>query len=558
MSKHLDTVLRKAVDEGLLAAAHAGFEDQHRPWPVIVMTAIAAWFAAIPLGVLVGLMFLSGANVYGTALVLGLVFLGVSVAILHKETIPLFLEQLAIPGLIIGTVLFVVGLGNTGFASNDQALAMAIAAPMLFGLAFLLPQAWLRVLLGAAGSSLAAMALAGMFHFERGLLDLSYPQAWKCLAAVWLLGQLVLARLERTPQDAGKAAALETVLTGMGGMTLLALAYCAGPTFLLGASLTSGFDGSSGAYLPGRFDALLSVACALGAAAWMMHRWPALRSAAFAALGATGVVLCWLTPSLGAVLLMLAVCVSTGRRNLAVLAAASGLWMVGALYYYLYWPLAYKALFLLGCGLALGVIARFAMPGGPSLLVPGIDPLTAPLTEPLTEPLPLLHPAPATERRADPRWKRGLLAGAGLLALVIVNAAIWQKEALIRTGQPVFVELAPVDPRSLMQGDYMVLNYVFPSDLDMHDKARTRLVARRAPNGVVALLEEHDGRPLGPQEMLIETISKRGRPLIVTDAWYFKEGEAKRWAAARYGEFRVDANGKALLVGLRGPKLEKL
>jgi len=44
----------------------------------------------------------------------------------------------------------------------------------------------------------------------------------------------------------------------------------------------------------------------------------------------------------------------------------------------------------------------------------------------------------------------------------------------------------------------------------------------------------------------------------VTDAWYFKEGEAERWAAARYGEFRVDANGKALLVGLRGPKLEKL
>lgn len=554
MSKHLDTVLRKAVDEGLLAAAHAEFEDQHRPWPVIVMTGIAAWFAAIPLGVLVGLLFLSGANVYGTAFVLGLVFLGVSVAILHKGTIPLFLEQLAIPGLIIGTVLFVVGLGNTGFASNDLAFAMAIASPMLFGLAFLLPQAWLRVLLGAAGSSLAVMALAGMSHFERGLLDLSYPQAWQCLVALWLLGQLVLARLEGTPQDAGKAAALETVLTGMGGMTLLALAYCAGPTFLLSASLTSGFDGSDGAYLPDRFDALLSVACALGAAGWMMHRWPALRSAAFAALGGTAVILCWLTPSLGAVLLMLAVCVSTGRRNLAVLAAASGLWMVGALYYYLYWPLAHKALFLLGCGLALGAIARFAMPGGASLLAPGVEPTA----EPAAEPLPLLQPAPATGRRADPRWKRGLLAGAGLLALVIVNAAIWQKEALIRTGQPVFVELAPVDPRSLMQGDYMVLNYAFPSGLDMHGKARTRLVARRAPNGVVALLEEHNGRSLGPQEMLIETISKRGRPLIVTDAWYFKEGEAQRWTAARYGEFRVDANGKALLVGLRGPKLEKL
>lgn len=558
MSKHLDSVLRKAVDEGLLAAAHAEFEDQHRPWPVIVMTGIAAWFAAIPLGVLVGLLFLSGANVYGTAFVLGLIFLGVSVAILHQGTVPLFLEQLAIPGLIIGTVLFIAGLGNMGVAGNELAFAMAIAAPMLFGLAFLLPQAWLRVLLGAAVSSLAVMALAGMSHFERGLLDLPYPLAWTCLVAVWLLGQVVLARLERTPQGAGKAVALETVLTGMGGMTLLALAYCAGPTFLLSASLTSGFDGSDGAYLPGRFDALLSVACALGAAGWMMHRWPALRNAAFAALGGTGVILCWLIPSLGAVLLMLAVCVTTGRRNLALLAAAAGLWMVGALYYYLYWPLAYKALFLLGCGLALGAIARFAMPGGPSLLVPGFEPTAEPASEPIAEPLPLPQPAPATDRRNDPRWKRGLLAGAGLLALVIVNAAIWEKEALIRTGQPVFVELAPVDPRSLMQGDYMVLNYSFPSDLDVRDKARTRLVAQRAPNGVVTLLGVHDGRRLGPQEILIEMIVKHGRPLIVTDAWYFKEGEAERWAIARYGEFRVDANGKALLVGLRGPKLEKL
>jgi len=239
--------------------------------------------------------------------------------------------------------------------------------------------------------------------------------------------------------------------------------------------------------------------------------------------------------------------VSTGRRNLAMLAAASGLWMVGALYYYLYWPLAYKALFLLGCGLALGVIARFAMPGA---LVPAV--------EPTVEPLPRLQPVPATDRRADPRWKRGLLAGAGVLALVIANAAIWQKEALIRTGQPVFVELAPVDPRSLMQGDYMTLNYAFPPGLDVRDKARTRLVAQRAPNGVVKLLGVHNGRRLGPQEMLIEMIIKRGRPLIVTDAWYFKEGEAKRWETARYGEFRVDSNGKALLVGLRGPNLERL
>lgn len=543
MSRHLDSVLREAVDQGLLAAAHAELESQHRPWPVIVMTAMAAWFAAVPLGLLVGLLFLTGPHPHGAALVLGIIFLGMSVAMLHPAGIPLFLEQLAIPGLIIGTGLFVFGLSNMAFARNDIGPAMAIASALLFGLAFLLRQAWLRVLLGASGATLAALALAGVPHIGKGLLDLSYAQAWTCLVAAWLLGQALLSALERTPLHAGKAAALETILTGLGGMTLLALAYCSGPTFLLSASLPGGFDGGHGANLPGRFDAVLSLGCALGAAGWVMHRWPALRQGWFAALAGTAAVLCWLTPSMGLVLLMLAVCVTTGRRNLALLAGACALWMVGALYYYLYWPLAHKALLLLGCGLGLAAIARFAMPGA---LLP-----SAP------EVMPQLQPGPAAPV-SDPRWKRGLLAGAGVLALVVANAAIWQKEALIGTGRPVFVELAPADPRSLMQGDYMTLNYAFPPGLSMDERGRTKLVARRAPNGVVTLLGEHDGRALGPQEMLIEAISKRGRPLIVTDAWYFKEGEAARWAAARYGEFRVDASGKALLVGLRGPNLEPL
>jgi uncharacterized membrane protein len=40
-----------------------------------------------------------------------------------------------------------------------------------------------------------------------------------------------------------------------------------------------------------------------------------------------------------------------------------------------------------------------------------------------------------------------------LLALVGVSHGIWQKEQLLKTGQSVWLELAPVDPRSIMQGD---------------------------------------------------------------------------------------------------------
>src|SRR5690606_10833586 len=51
-----------------------------------------------------------------------------------------------------------------------------------------------------------------------------------------------------------------------------------------------------------------------------------------------------------------------------------------------------------------------------------------------------------------------LLAGL-LLILAVVNVGIWQRERILATGRTVVLALAPVDPRSLMQGDYMALRF---------------------------------------------------------------------------------------------------
>ncbi|MCP3662916.1 MAG: GDYXXLXY domain-containing protein, partial [Gammaproteobacteria bacterium] len=40
----------------------------------------------------------------------------------------------------------------------------------------------------------------------------------------------------------------------------------------------------------------------------------------------------------------------------------------------------------------------------------------------------------------------------GLLFLFLINAKIVEKETLLKEGEVVYLELAPVDPRSLMQG----------------------------------------------------------------------------------------------------------
>jgi hypothetical protein len=66
------------------------------------------------------------------------------------------------------------------------------------------------------------------------------------------------------------------------------------------------------------------------------------------------------------------------------------------------------------------------------------------------------------------------------------------------------------------------------------------------------------GAPLASDELRIELTPKDGRWVLVSDAWFFKEGEVARWEPAKCGEFRVAPDGKALLVGLRGAALNPL
>jgi uncharacterized membrane-anchored protein len=66
------------------------------------------------------------------------------------------------------------------------------------------------------------------------------------------------------------------------------------------------------------------------------------------------------------------------------------------------------------------------------------------------------------------------------------------------------------------------------------------------------------GQTLAAHELRLRLGFKGGRWMLVSDAWFFREGEAERWQGARWGEFRVAADGEALLVGLRDERLQPL
>ncbi|AYV36955.1 hypothetical protein EFI48_09085 [Aeromonas veronii] len=144
-----------------------------------------------------------------------------------------------------------------------------------------------------------------------------------------------------------------------------------------------------------------------------------------------------------------------------------------------------------------------------------------------------------------------------LALLAGINATVWRYEHAMSSGEVVLLRLAPVDPRSLMQGDYMRLNYEIARELTSRDAQTTQnkgsdtLVIRLDAHQVASLVA--DGKPdrLASDERLLQVHQSERQWQIGPDAYFFEEGTAEQYEAARYGEFRLQADGKTLLVGLR-------
>ena len=175
-----------------------------------------------------------------------------------------------------------------------------------------------------------------------------------------------------------------------------------------------------------------------------------------------------------------------------------------------------------------------------------------------------------------------ILIGA-LLVLGAVNILIFNKEQIKSHGEIIFIDLAPRDPRSIMQGDYMTLRFNLGQEIEASLPRVTTSDSRfgaqaGATMGVpVASMGLTEGEfrlaDIALDEKRIATLSKtsattklqfryrirKGQVWLGTNAFFFQEGDEPRFANARYGEFRVDAkSGEAVLVGLRDAALKAL
>jgi uncharacterized membrane-anchored protein len=158
--------------------------------------------------------------------------------------------------------------------------------------------------------------------------------------------------------------------------------------------------------------------------------------------------------------------------------------------------------------------------------------------------------------------RKWIVIVATLVLLVAVNVGIASRERLVLHGRVVLLELAPVDPRSLMQGDYMALRFAVAdgagTGAEFLQFADGRLVLAVDARGVGAFRRLDTGKPLAADEALLRYRIRNGQVKLATNAFFFEEGHADDYAKARYGEFRVAADGDAILTGLRGTDLAAL
>ncbi|MGK5031966.1 GDYXXLXY domain-containing protein [Janthinobacterium sp. MDT1-19] len=542
----LATLIDDATRAGLLPPNATRPVQDVRPWPLVLMTAFGAWLAAIPLMIALGVGLESVVRHGPGAYVVAAIVLVAAVLLIRARGVALFVEQLAVPCLLVGGGL----LGYALYRDYTAQMASSLLCLACLVVAAALPRDWLRVLLGVVSCGLLALGIVDSrtdWIFENDPTQLYL--AWMLALAFWLGVHWLQKQAFNDGRGAPIATFLESLSTGWVLAILMGLAFWSGMTFMLGASVGPGITQEvvnelarqrAGTWYAQALNGV-SLVLAVAATAWTGWRWPALRQLPAIGVALVLIVLAWFMPALGPVLLILAYCLTSGRSRVAVAAALAAAWILGSFYYQLAWPLASKAALLAVAGALLCALSWLATRGAV---------------------LHLVESQPAGVAAGGRAARLGVLGGV-LLVLLVANGGIWQKEQLIAKGEPIFVALEPVDPRSLMQGDYMRLNFVnlgVLSTLASVDRApgRPLVVATRDARGVAELQRPYTKEALAPGEFLLELTPKDGRWVLVSDAWFFKEGEAGRWEKARYGEFRVLPDGRALLVGMRGPELEKL
>lgn len=139
-----------------------------------------------------------------------------------------------------------------------------------------------------------------------------------------------------------------------------------------------------------------------------------------------------------------------------------------------------------------------------------------------------------------------------LIVLGLFTRSVMQKETILAEGKLLLLELAPVDPRSLIQGDYMRLRYKIAANIDTDSiPRRGYFVVKIDSIGLAQKVRiQQKVTPIEAQEYLIEYTSNNRSLNIGAESYFFQEGSAEKYDQAKFGGLRVNSKGNSVLVGL--------
>jgi uncharacterized membrane-anchored protein len=146
-----------------------------------------------------------------------------------------------------------------------------------------------------------------------------------------------------------------------------------------------------------------------------------------------------------------------------------------------------------------------------------------------------------------------------VLQLTFLGYQTFQNEQLLSNGTLVKLELQPLDPRSMLQGDYVQLNYSISqptlSDEEWDREGHVQVVLKPDEHGVYAFdrFAEVEATLTDKEVVINGTMSGYHQIHYGIESYFVPEGTGEEVEQnARYAYVRVGSGGNALIERLVG------
>ncbi|WP_203363948.1 GDYXXLXY domain-containing protein [Bacillus sp. REN10] len=152
-----------------------------------------------------------------------------------------------------------------------------------------------------------------------------------------------------------------------------------------------------------------------------------------------------------------------------------------------------------------------------------------------------------------------------LLQLAFIGFTSWQKEQLLQNGQLVALKLEPLDPRSLLQGDYVQLNYEMHTKfLDQPDslEGKVHIILEKSADNVQVngkqvpiykpktFVSANQPAVVNEEKVILQGKARYGTLDLGIEHFFIPENTGQKWENKNYALVRVADNGDAILETL--------